>query len=104
VECLSRLFLDDFPVKRVGMNVFRPTSVFPRARRRPLFVGCCDKSLWAILFRIASFVPVSRPSSNNKAIISLWASIRPLGSLSITYNYLPSLGNARKPPDSTDLL
>ncbi|KAK7570890.1 hypothetical protein V3481_018983 [Fusarium oxysporum f. sp. vasinfectum] len=53
VECLSRPFLGDFPVdfpvKRAGMNVSRPTSVFPRAKRMPLFVGCCDKSLWAML-------------------------------------------------------
>ncbi|KAJ0129208.1 RNA-directed DNA polymerase from mobile element jockey [Fusarium oxysporum f. sp. albedinis] len=84
VECPSRLFLDDFPVKRAGMNVFRPTSVFTRAERRPLFVVCCDKSLWAMLFRTASFVPVSRPSSNNKAITSLWVSIGPPGSSSVT--------------------
>ncbi|EWZ77885.1 hypothetical protein FOXG_22498 [Fusarium oxysporum f. sp. lycopersici 4287] len=54
------------------MNGSRPTSVFQRARRRHSFVGCCDKSLWAMLYRTASSAPVSRPSSNNKAITSLW--------------------------------
>ncbi|EXL39100.1 hypothetical protein FOCG_18278 [Fusarium oxysporum f. sp. radicis-lycopersici 26381] len=86
------------------MNESRPTSVFQRARRRPSFVGCCDKNLWAMLPRTASSAPVSRPSSNNKAITSLWASTGPRGSSNVTQNYLPSLENVRKPPDLTGLL
>ncbi|KAJ0118550.1 Uncharacterized protein HZ326_31858 [Fusarium oxysporum f. sp. albedinis] len=86
------------------MNVSRPTSVFQRAKRRRLFVGCCDKSPWAMLPRTARSAPVSRPSFNNKAITNLWASTGPPGSPNVTQNYLPSLENVKKPPDLTDLL
>jgi hypothetical protein len=104
VEYLSGPFRDDFPVKQAGMNVSRPTSVFQRARRRRLSVGCCDKSPWAMLPRTARSAPVPRPSFNNKAITNLWASTGPPGSSSVTQNYLPSLENVKKPPDLTALL
>ncbi|KAG6977784.1 hypothetical protein FocnCong_v021676 [Fusarium oxysporum f. sp. conglutinans] len=39
----------------------------PKSQGRRLFVGCCDKSLWAMLSRTARSALVSRPSSNNKA-------------------------------------
>ncbi|KAM5529817.1 hypothetical protein FOXYSP1_17661 [Fusarium oxysporum f. sp. phaseoli] len=104
VEYLGGPFRDDFPAKQAGMNVSRLTGVFQRAKRRPLFVRCCDKSPWAMLPRTASSAYVSRPSFNNKAITSLWASTGPQGSSNATQNYLPSLKNVKKPPGSTDLL
>jgi hypothetical protein len=104
VECLDRPFIDDFPVKRAGKSLPTPTNVFLRVRRTASFVGFCGRSPWATLSRIANFEAASKPSSVNRGITSLWASIGPPGSSSVTYNYLPSLGNARKPPDSTDLL
>jgi hypothetical protein len=71
VECLRRPFLDDLLAKQAGINISRPTSVFLRPRRRPSFVGCCDKSPWAMLSRTARSVPVSRISGLEEQMAQL---------------------------------
>jgi hypothetical protein len=75
VEYLSGPFLDDFPVKRAGMNVFRLTIVSPSAKKWLCFVGRCDKSLWAMLYYTASSAPASRLSSKDKVIIDHWQAL-----------------------------